>query len=402
MGSSGQRREMILWDHPIREGPMEVCSAKPQLRVLLDHLATIKDSRQSWKVAYPLREVLFLVICGTIASGDDYDDIVDWGEAHLSFLRRFSEFHHGIPCADWLRTVMNRINPELFAACFSSWVAECWPDKPDLVAIDGKTSRRSHDRKRGQKALHLVSAFATTRRLVLGQEATDEKSNEITAIPALVERINLAGALVSIDAMGCNPNIAQSLLDAEADYLLAVKLMKSELHAEIKSYFDNAPSDKIEQSQTVEKSHGRLEIRTHTVSHEVDCMTPERSYPGAFRFPKLTTIAMVESRIERGEKIETERRSYISSRILAAEAFADAVRSHWAIENNLHWTLDMTFNEDQSRLRVGHGAKNMAVVRHFALNLIRQANDKLAIKRRRKRASWDPDYLLQILGPLRC
>jgi predicted transposase YbfD/YdcC len=297
---------------------------------------------------------------------------------------------------------MNRIDPELFAACFSSWVAECWPAKPDLVAIDGKTSRRSHDRKRGQKALHLVSAFATTSRLVLGQEATDEKSNEITAIPALVERINLAGALVSIDAMGCNPNIAQSLLDAKADYLLAVKDNQPTLHAEIKSYFDNAPSDKIEQSQTVEKSHGRLEIRTHTVSHEVDWMTPERSYPGAFRFPKLTTIAMVESRIERGEKIETERRSYISSRILQADAFADAVRGHWAIENNLHWTLDMTFNEDQSRLRAGHGAKNMAIVRHFALNLIRQANDKRSIKRRRKRASWDPQYLIQILGLFPC
>jgi predicted transposase YbfD/YdcC len=317
-------------------------------------------------------------------------------------LRPFSEFHFGIPCADWLRTVMNRINPELFAACFSSWVAECWPDKPDLVAIDGKTSRRSHDRKRGHKALHLVSAFATTRRLVLGQEATDEKSNEITAIPALVERLDLEGALVSIDAMGCNPNIAQGILDAKADYLLAVKDNQPTLHAEIKSYFDTVPSNQVERSQVVEKGHGRLEIRTHTVSHEVDWMTPERSYPGAFRFPKLTTIAIVESRIERGDKIETERRSYISSRILAAEAFADAVRSHWAIENNLHWTLDMTFNEDQSRLRVGHGAKNMAVVRHFALNLIRQANDKLSIKRRRKRASWDPGYLLQILGLLRC
>jgi predicted transposase YbfD/YdcC len=402
VGSSAGSAELIPLALSIREVPMETLSARPQLRLLLDHLATIRDTRQSWKVAYPLREVLFLVVCGTIASGDDYDDIVDWGEAHLSFLQQFSEFHFGIPCADWLRTIMNRIDPELFAACFSTWVAECWPDKPDLVAIDGKTSRRSHDRKRGQKALHLVSAFATTRRLVLGQEATDEKSNEITAIPVLVERLDLEGALVSIDAMGCNPNIAQSILDAKADYLLAVKDNQPTIHAEIKGYFDTAPSNQVERSQVVEKGHGRLEIRTHTVSHEVDWMTPERSYPGAFRFPKLTTIAMVESRIERGDKIETERRSYISSRILAAEAFADAVRSHWAIENNLHWTLDMTFNEDQSRLRVGHGAKNMAVVRHFALNLIRQANDKLSIKRRRKRASWDPYYLLQILGPLRC
>jgi predicted transposase YbfD/YdcC len=379
---------------------MEVWSAKPQLRVLLDHLATIKDTRQAWKVAYPLREVLFLVVCGTIASGDDYDDIVDWGEAHLAFLRGFSEFHYGIPCADWLRTVMNRIDPQLFAACFSAWVAECWPDKPDLVAIDGKTSRRSHNRKAGQKPLHLVSAFATSSRLVLGQEAVEEKSNEITAIPALLERLDLDGALVSIDAMGCNPNIAQSILDAKADYLLAVKDNQPTLHADLRSYFETAPAAEVERCQTLGKEHGRLETRTHTVSKVVDWIASERSYPGAPRFPKLATIAMVESRIERGDKIETERRSYISSRALSAQTFADAVRSHWAIENNLHWTLDVTFKEDQSRLRTGHAARNMAVIRHFALNLVRKAKDKLSIKRRRKRASWDPNYLMQILGPI--
>ena len=380
---------------------MEIWSAKPQLRVLLDHFGAIADTRQSWKVAYPLREVLFLVVCGTIASDDDYDDIVDWGEAHLSFLRGFSEFHYGIPCADWLRTVMNRIDPELFAACFSSWVAECWPDKPDLVAIDGKTSRRSHDRKRGQKALHLVSAFATSSQLVLGQEAVEEKSNEITAIPALLERLDLEGALVSIDAMGCNPDIAQSILEAKADYLLAVKDNQPTLHADVKSYFETAPATEVERHETLGKDHGRLEARAHKVSKVVDWIASERSYPGAPRFPKLTTIAMVESRIERGEKIETERRSYISSRALSAQAFANAVRSHWAIENNLHWTLDVTFKEDQSRLRAGHGARNMAVIRHFALNLVRQTKDKRSIKRRRKRASWDPQYLLQILGPTR-
>jgi predicted transposase YbfD/YdcC len=379
---------------------METWSAKPQLRVLLDHLATIEDTRQSWKVAYPLREVLFLVVCGTIASGDDYEDIVDWGEAHLSFLRGFSEFYHGIPCADWLRVVMNRIDPDLFATCFSSWVAECWPSRPDLVAIDGKTSRRSHDRKRGQKALHLVSAFATTNRLVLGQEAVDEKSNEITAIPALLERIDVKGALVSIDAMGCNANVAQSILDAGADYLLAVKDNQPILHADIKSYFDTAPCGEVERHETVGKEHGRLEIRAHTVSHSVDWIASDRAYPGAPQLPKITAIATVESRIERGDKIESERRCYISSRVLSAVAFADAVRSHWAIENNLHWTLDVTFKEDQSRLRAGHGAKNMAVVRHFALNLVRQAADKRSIKRRRKRAAYDPQYLLQILGPL--
>ena len=377
-------------------------SAKPRLRLLLDHLSQIKDTRQAWKVAYPLCEVLFMVVCGTIANSDDYDDIVDWGNANLSFLRRFSEFHYGIPCADWLRTMMNRVDPDLFMACFSSWVAECWPDKLGLVAIDGKTSRRSHNRKTGQKALHLVSAFATNSQLVLGQEAVYEKSNEITAIPALVERLNLEGALVSIDAMGCNSNIAQSILDAKADYLLAVKDNQPTLHADIKSYFETAPPGEVEQVETIGKDHGRFEVRMHTVSHTVDWYTPQRSYPGAPRFPQLTTMAMVESRIERGDKIETERRSYISSRALSAAHFAEAVRSHWAIENNLHWTLDVTFNEDQSRLRTGHGAKNMAVVRHFALNLVRQCADKKSIKRRRKCAARDPEYLAEILGPLRC
>jgi predicted transposase YbfD/YdcC len=381
---------------------VESLSAKPRLRSLLNHFSRIKDTRQLWKVAYPLREVLFLVVCGTIASGDDYEDIVDWGKAHLSFLRGFAEFHHGIPCTDWLRTVMNRINPDLFAACFSSWVAECWPARPDLVAIDGKTSRRSHDRKNGQKALHLVSAFATTSRLVLGQEAVDEKSNEITAIPALLERLDLEGALVSIDAMGCNPNIAQSILDAKGDYLLAVKDNQPTLRADIKSYFDTAPSSEVERFETLGKEHGRIEARTYTVSHVVDWIGSNRSYPGAPRFPSITTIATVESQIERGDKIETERRSYISSRALSAAAFAQASRGHWAIENNLHWTLDVTFDEDQSRLRAGHGAKNMAVVRHFALNLVRQLKDKRSIKRRRKRASWDPQYMLEILQPRLC
>jgi predicted transposase YbfD/YdcC len=198
-----------------------------------------------------------------------------------------------------------------------------------------------------------------------------------------------------------NAAIAETILEAEADYLLAVKDNQPTLHADIKSYFETAPSSEVERFESVGKEHGHFETRAHTVSHVVDWYGSDRSYPGAPRFPKLATIGMVDSRIERADKVETERRCYISSRVLSAQAFADAVRSHWAIENNLHWTLDMTFNEDQSRLRAGDGAKNMAVVRHFALNLTRHATDKRSIKRRRKRASWDPQYLLEILGPLR-
>lgn len=370
---------------------------KPRLALLLDHLAAIEDGREAWRVAYPLPEVLLLVVCATIANCDDYEDIVDWGGANLEFLRRFAEFHHGIPCADWLRALMNRVNPELFTACFQAWVAEAWPARAELVAIDGKTSRRSHDRRAGKGPLHLVSAFATNSKLVLGQEAVEEKSNEIIAIPELLKRLDLEGALVSIDAIGCNPAIARDIIAAKADYLLAVKENQPTLHAEVESYFASAPDTELDAFQSLDKAHGRLEIRTHTVSKAVDWIGSPRAFPGARRFPDLAVIAMVEARIERQDKISLERRYYISSRALSAAAFAEAVRSHWAIENSLHWVLDVTFKEDLSRLRVGHGARNMAVVRHFALNLVRQANDKRAIKRRRKIASWNLAYLADLL-----
>jgi predicted transposase YbfD/YdcC len=370
---------------------------KPRLRLLLDHFSAVSDARQSWRVAYPLREVLFLVVCGTIANSDDYDDIVDWGEAHLDFLRGFSEFHHGIACVDWLRTLLNRVDPDLFSGCFCAWVAQCWPQHADRVAIDGKTSRRSHDRKAGRLPLHLVSAFATNSRLVLGQEAVDEKSNETTAIPALLERLDLKGALVSVDAMGCNPTIAEAIVDAGADYLLAVKDNQPTLHAEIESYFDTAPYNELATAETLDKAHGRLEFRNHKVSRTIDWVNDERAFPGAKRFKNLAAIAVVQTRIEKGDKVSTERRSSICSRPLSAEDFAHAVRSHWAIENSLHWVLDVTFKEDLSRLRTGHGARNMALVRHFALNIVRQAKDKRAIKRRRKVASWSPLYLMEML-----
>jgi predicted transposase YbfD/YdcC len=379
---------------------MLAASPKPRLRSLLDHFSTIKDTRQPWKVMYPLREVILLVVCGTVADCDDYDDIADWGAAHLDFLRSLSEFHYGIPCEDWLRVIMNRIDPALFSACFEAWVAERWPEAPSLVALDGKTSRRSHDEAAGRRALHLVSAFATNRHLVLGQEAVEEKSNEIIAIPALLSRLALEGALVTIDAMGCNPGIAQGIRDAKADYLLAVKDNQPTLHKEIASYFETAPAGEVAACEDIDKGHGRLEIRTCRVSQQVDWLAAERSYPGAFRFPEVAAIAVIDTRVEHKGKVATARRSYITSRPLSPTALAEAVRSHWAIENNLHWTLDVTFKEDLSRLRKGHGAKNMAVVRHFAINLVRDAKDKRSIKTRRKRASWDPNYLRAILEKL--
>lgn len=375
----------------------DLWGSKSRLALLLDHFGAVADARQSWRVAYPLKEVLLLAVCGTMADCDDFENIVAWGEAHLDFLRRFSPFHHGVPCADWLGTLMNRIDGELFSACFSAWVQAAWPDRPDLVAIDGKSVRRSHDHARGRRPLHLVSAFATKRRLVLGQEAVEDKSNEIGAIPALLERLDLQGALVSVDAMGCNPAVAGAITAAGADYLLAVKGNQPTLHAELGAYFDAAPEAELDAETTLDKSRGRIETRTCVVSRTAHWLNADRAYPGAPRFPDLAAVARVEAVVEHRGKTTTERRYYISSRPLDAKACADAVQSHWAIENSLHWTLDVTFKEDLSRLRTGHGPLNMAVVRRFAFNLLRQIDDRKSLKTRRKAAGWSTDYLLKAL-----
>lgn len=374
---------------------------KTRVASLLQHFSALTDFRQSWRVAYPLREVLLLVVCGTIAAGDDYDEIVDWGEAHLSFLRRFLPFELGIPCADWLRTLMNRIDPELFAACFMSWANELRPDAPAHIALDGKTLRRSHDRRAGKRPLHLVSAFATNERLVLGQEAVDEKANELIAIPAVLDRLaeagSLAGAVVTIDAIACNPEIAGVIRDNGADYVLSVKDNQPSLLREIATFFADANPHEVDVFVDLDKDHGRIEQRRCLLSKKVDWLTGERRFPGEYRFPGLAAIAMIETTVELSDRGYRERRYFITSAPLNAERLTAIVRGHWQIENNLHWVLDVTFKEDLSRLRKGHGAHNMAVVRHFALNLVRLVDDKRSLKRRRKRATWDDDYLAQIL-----
>jgi predicted transposase YbfD/YdcC len=381
---------------------MEGISDKPRLARLLDHFSALADARERWRVAYPLPEVLLLVVCGTIAACDDYDDIRDWGAAHLGFLRRFLPYHHGLPCADWLRTLMNRLDPALFSACFMAWAREVRPDAPDLIAIDGKTSRRSHDRGAGRQALHLVSAFATNERLVLGQEAVEDTSCEQAAIPALLRRLADAGALkgavVTIDAIACNPTIAAAIVENEADYLLSVKQNQPNLLAEIASAFAHARAGSLDVDEEVDKGHGRIETRRVSVSHEVGWMASNRRFPGEYRFPQLAALIRVEAIRESKGHISTEQRYYIASAPLTAAQATHAIRAHWRIENALHWVLDVTFREDLSRLRIGYGAENMALVRHFALNLLRTAIDKRSLKTRRKRASFDPNYLQAILG----
>jgi predicted transposase YbfD/YdcC len=375
-------------------------SPRARLALLLRHFSELKDDREPWRIVYPLAEVLLLIVCATIAGCDDFDDIVAWGEHHLHFLRRFADFHHGIPCERWLRSLINRIDPALFGRCFTSWVASLWPERHDFIAIDGKTARRTHDHRKGLKALHTLSAYATTARLVLAQTCVPEKTNEITAIPDLLDELaetgQLEGALVTIDAMGCQVEIADKIVAHKADYLLALKGNQPTLETDVEDYFRTAPADELVTKTTVEKGHGRIETRIYTASNKVDWIVSDRSYPGQPRFTTIQTIVKVLSRTEHADRCSFDTRLYISSAPLDIERFASGARGHWGIES-MHWLLDTEFKDDLSRYRAGHGAKNMAVVRRFALNLVRANKSKGSIKTRRKRAGWSPDFLLQIL-----
>jgi predicted transposase YbfD/YdcC len=388
-----------------------VFGEKSRLKSLLDHFAIIDDPREPWRVAHPLSEVLLLVVCGSMADCDHYGAIAAWREANLAFLRRYLPYEHGAPGGRWLTLLMNRIDPALFSAAFTAWVRETWPQRPDLIAIDGKTSRRSHDRADNKAPLHLVCAFATTSRLVLGQEAVEGKSNELAAIPVLRDRLaensGLKGALVTIDAIATNAKIAQTIKDEGGDYLLAVKANQPTLRKETQAAF--AAAGEIDAFVDHDKGHGRIEQRTVSVIKEVDWLDGERR-------PRRTALAAGQDAHSRAIARRTCRPQpfrkalHVSSAALSAERAAHAVRGHWAIENQLHWTLDVDFADDQSRLRKGHGARNMAVVRHFAINLIRTAPEPerpppmkpqrkatkprhTSLSLRRKIAGWKSPYL---------
>lgn len=359
---------------------------------LLDHFSALEDPRQSWKVLYPLAEILLVILCGTMAGAEDFVEIERWANKKLAFLRRLQPFANGIPSHDTLNDVMNALPAALFSECFVAWVEALRTGDLDIVAIDGKTSRRAH--APGERPLHLVSAWASRQRLVLGQEAVAGKGNEITAIPLLLERLELSGALITIDAIGCQRDIVEAITAKGADYLLALTSNWPTLAGEVQLFFDEEPGETIETHETADGGHGRVELRRHRVCHSVDWLTTSRRFPGEPRFPNLAMVAMVESEVERDGKTTTAKRYYLSSARLSAAQFARAVRAHWGIENRLHWVMDVLFHDDLMRLRTEHGPANMATIRHAALNLIRAIPDKASLKVRRKTLAWDDDYLL--------
>jgi predicted transposase YbfD/YdcC len=298
-----------------------------------------------------------------------------------------------VPSHDTLGAVIAALDPEPFKACFAAWVEGLRETEPDLIAIDGKTSRRSHARSKGRDPLHLVSAWATRQRLVLGQEAVGGKPNEIAAIPLLLERLALEGALVTIDAIGAQGATAEVILRRGGDYLLALEANRPATLKDVAAFFAEPPPGAVDTFEATDGDHGRIAIRRHAVCHDVARLFSDRRYPGEVAFPGPAMIGMVESTTERGGETSRERRYYLGSARLDAATFARAVRGHWGIENRLHWILDVVFRDDLARLRTGHAPANTAEAKHVAMNLLGQAAPSVSLKNRRKRAGWNTAYL---------
>lgn len=362
-----------------------------------DHFAEVTDPRQR-EVTYSLLNIITIALCAVVAGADDFVSIAEYGEKKKKWLAHFLDLSAGIPSHDCFNRVLAAIQPAEFEKCLLSWITALHAvTGGQIVAIDGKTLRRSFDAASGKAAIHMVSAWATANCISLGQVAVDEKSNEITAIPKLLEILSLHGCLVTIDAMGCQTEIAEKIVAGGADYVLAVKGNQPTLHAGIEQFFmDHLEDDfarvKVSRCQTQEHGHGREEERAYFVCRALDDL-PDRG-----RWKKLTAIGIAINNTFRDGKHTSEVRYYILSKHLSAKKFGAAVRGHWSIENRLHWQLDVTFGEDQCRLRKGHADANFSILRRAALGLLKNNRTlKVGVKNKRLAAGWDDEYLAQVL-----
>jgi predicted transposase YbfD/YdcC len=373
------------------------CGALGETVVFLDHFKDLKDPRQLAKVVYPLSEVLLLCLLAVLAGAENFVDIERFGEKKLDLLRRLMAFADGTPTHDRLGEIFAALDAEAFQRCFVAWVARLTGAPEGVIAIDGKTSRRSHQKKIGQEAIHMVSAFAARQRLVLGQVKVADKSNEIVAIPKLLEMLAIEGAIVTIDAMGCQRDIARKIVDKKADYVLALKGNQGTLREDVELFVAEQRAagfkdTSVSRNETVDGEHGRIETRTTTVIHDVAWLQEHHHWPG------LNAVVVVDSSRETGTKIERETRFYITSLALLADQLGAIVRSHWAIENSLHWVMDMVFRDDECRIRTEHAPANFVTLKHMAHNLIRKAKGKDSLRLRRKTAAWDDEYLVSLIA----
>ncbi len=361
------------------------------------HFASLTDPRRK-KVTHPLINLVTIALCATIAGADDFVAIVAGARRHKDWLARFLDLTNGIPSHDRFNAVFRRLKPDQFERCLLSWLAALHDTSGGtLVAIDGKTLRRSFDKATARSALHMVSAWAVSQRLSLASVAVDGEGNEITAIPELLKLIELSGAIVTIDAMGCQAEIARAIVDGGGDYILAAKGNQPTPHRGLVGFFlDHLEDDfarvRVSRHETVEEGHGRQEHRTYYV-----CDIPD-DLPDARRWRGLVQIGMSVSDTMRGEKSCDDVRYFILSRRMSARRFGTMVRGHWGIENSLHWQLDVSFGEDQSRTRKDHGSANLGALRRTGLSLLKnETSNKLGIKNKRLTAAWDTDYLHKVL-----
>ncbi len=369
----------------------------PRSARIQDHFATLTDPRRR-KVVYPLINVVTIAICAVVAGADDFVSIAEYGRKKRTWLSQFLDLRAGIPSHDRFNAILGALRPAEFERCLLSWITALHElTDGQVVAIDGKVLRRSFDAATSKSAIHMVSAWATANHISLGQVVVDEKSNEITAIPKLLRLLELSGCLVTIDAMGCQTEIAQEIVTAGADYVLAVKANQPTLHDGIEAFFldhfeDDFARVKVSRHETKQRGHGRQEHRSYFV-----CAAPD-DLPDRSRWPKLAAIGVAISDTVRGGKSCDDVRYYILSKRLSARRFGAAVRGHWSIENRLHWQLDVTFQEDQCRVRKGHADANLSILRRTALSLLKNNTTlKVGIKNRRLAAAWDDSYLEQVL-----
>lgn len=370
------------------------------LPTIEDHFGNVTDPRVDRTKLHRLMDILVIAMCAVIAGADNWEDVAEFGEAKLEWFQSFLKLSNGIPSHDTFNRVFARLDPHEFQASFLSWMrAVSGAMEAQVIAIDGKVLRRSHDRGIGQAAIDMVSAWATVNRLVLGQVKVDDKSNEITAIPQLLQALEISGCIVTIDAMGCQTEIAELIIEQEAEYVLALKENQGKLYEDVELLFKD-----LEQSQysayaydyekTVNKNHGRIEIRECWTISDSQVLQHLRGYGN---WKKLKTVSRIRSQRQIGEEKSCEDRYHIAS-ISGAKRVLGTVRSHWGIENELHWTLDLAFDEDRCRVRKDHGPENFALLRHIALNLLKQEKtSKRGIKGKRLKAAWDPEYLLNVL-----
>jgi predicted transposase YbfD/YdcC len=382
--------------------PQTTVESSSPTALIEKHFSTLRDPRAEHSIEHLLLDIIVITLCATICGANDWEAVAEYGRTKYEWLKTFLALPKGIPSHDTFGRLFARLNPEQLQSCFIKWMqAVHQVSNGELLNVDGKTLRGAREAGNNRSFIHMVSVWSASNRLVLGQRKVAEKSNEITAIPELLKLLEIQGCLVSIDAMGCQTEIASTIIEQGADYVLALKANQGNLYEDVSQLFDLARQQGFNNlgdqfHSTVEKGHGRLEIRRYAVMENTEYLL------GAEKWPQLRSIGMVESeRRLNGQISSVEQRYYILSLNSDVKRFADAVRHHWSIENQLHWVLDVSFKEDSRRGCNGHSAENLAVMRHIGVNLLSQENRvKLGIENKRLKAGWDNHYLETVLNCL--